>query len=382
MLRRILFIAFLTSVLTMLSPAQVRQADGARYIDQLMSSRFEKEGGDAHELWRRPWRLVVLFNSSHAEDNSSYTDAALTTVRTFLTARMNDGQPHRVWFVPYQLGAYLGPDQAATDLPLNSDSVARIEKLFPRVHFRMMPDGRTPYSSRGGHSNIEARKQVSELLGKSGNPTLIIQLTDIGIGEAPEQMGDEEIRKGDIRTEGVEAAGLVAYESSQTPLQTGSDGRQYSIFAYGPERILVSSTDWTRVLALALLAMAVLSIVGIILARVRDRSWSIGKSPRWSFTIQGNAAVVLEKGESAGIFGPGSRPDDGMFAVLKGEGVPEGKLFGATWTKSGVQLSDFLWEVRVAGSEGAPILSDSAPLTCKDRTSDKSRKIEITIRSI
>jgi hypothetical protein len=359
---------------------QVALPSGDAVIESVVEDRFAREGGQPEDAWKRPWRFVILFNSSQAQNRSAYTNSALQSVRTFLTRRASDGQPHQVWFFPYQLDLYTGPDQSVQGVVLDEEAINRVERVFPRVRFSTLADGITPYPRRGGHNNIGARRAASEQVGQSMQPTLLIQITDIVISEAPGQAADEATRRGEFSGSGTESAGLVQYRAPIDALPTGIEGQTMSLLLYGPSQLFTPKPpearfNWTILLAIVIILVALYILYWIV-------RWLIaaGSMRKWSITLPENAAIVLERGETVSVYGKGAKPSPGeQFAVLKAEGVPDAKLFEVQWQKAGVRFKSHIWSVTSTEDERDPVITQDESLLCLDTTNNKTRQISVKI---
>lgn len=360
--------------------AQTRSMDGATYIETSLRNRIEKEGGDASDLWRRPWRFVFLFNSSQAANKSAYTNSALSTVRTFLARRLQDGRAHKVWFYPYQLDLYTGNTQAVVDQPLTSQTAQLIERVFPRVPFAMRADGTTPYPPRGGHSNLSARQAASEIVGKSTTPTLLIQLTDVELSEAPGSVDDEAVRN-ESRPQGVDAAGLVAYDSVVGHLDTTMPGQRLYVLLYGPEKLASEPTGGPNLLPVVLYTIGGLTAVGLLVVLIRRfGNGAFGANTGWTILLPESASRTINKGESIVVVGPNAPGMTSNSIVLRQEGTPSGKLFELSWSPKGVVIKDHMWEVTCPTSDDPRLISTSARIVCKDKaTGTGTRSIEVKI---
>jgi len=351
-------------------------------VEATLADRFEKQGGDSHTLWKKPWRIIILFNSAQSSFKSAYTNSVLENVRTFLTQRAQDGQPHRVWFYPYQLDLYTGNGESVKDAPLTIESIHQIEKVFPRSPFKTMADGVTPYPIRGGHNNIGARQQVSKIIAKSTIPTIILQFTDVVVGEAPGQDNDELVRGADQRPRGTEDAGLVVYDTKVALLESGVPTQKYSVLIYGPPE-LATKNGMSNFLVPILVVLGLVVLVAGGFFALKNLKIGGATGSKWSITLPNTSSVSLEKGKKVIVYGPGSKPGaDETSVTLSGDDIPAAGLFELEWDRRGVKVNDRLWEVRVASADPETVLISDARLTCKDKTSGSSRFVNIKVNKI
>lgn len=390
---RLLLLIFLLFTVSSAVKAQAALPPSWQLIETVVLDKYAKEGGDPKQVWGQPWRFVFLFNSSHAEGKSAITNAAIETIRNFLSARLNDGQPHELWFYPYQLDIYTGADQSIAGALLSRNSLDHLERVFPKVKYKTLGDNVTPYPDRGGHNNIAARRAVSEIIGRSDKPTLLVQITDVIISEAPGTPNDALVRQSDRVTEGAEAAGLVAYPSPVTTLTAGVNNETYNLLIYGSPELYhadnplssASSGTWGQI---GEDARTTWQIVAIVLAAISLGAlayWSImtTRSIKWSVTLKNSAAVVLVRGESVGVYGPDAKHQTHQQVVtLREDNVPPEKLFELLWDKKGVQLRSALWRVSASRTENTMLHVEDSVIVCVDTTDQSTRRINVKVNRI
>lgn len=362
-----------------------------RLIESTMVSRIEREGGEATQIWSRKWRIIILFNSSNAANNSAYTDLALNTVTEFLRQRVGDPATHEVSFFPYQLDIYSQPDQSVQNAPLTPDTIQRIEQVFPRIPFRMQPDGVTPYPSRGGHDNYQARKSVADLLKESELPTLLIQLTDLAISESPGTPSDDLVRSEDRRPRGVEGLAIIPYDTAYGPIETNSPRQRLNLWLYGPATIAppkspqssetppssqsIPTLFWAVPLGLVVLG-------GLVVLARKLMGGVVSRSPKWAVKLPNSGGVTIEKGELYKVVGRSSQEaNDPNTIVLRDEDIPA-TLFALEWGPSGLKVIDHVWHVETSAAGGVEPLSQTGRLLCQDKTSGEKRFVEIEVSKI
>jgi hypothetical protein len=376
----LLFLCCLFGLLTITAAAQMRGGD---FVKNVIEVTAEKQGLKASEVWNKQWRIVILFNSANSASRSSYTLSSIEAITEFLSERRTDGKSHLVSFFPYQLDLYQDSSKALINVPLTADVVTRVERLVPRIPFKYLGDGVTPYPTRGGHDNFMARKQVSELLGPSKMPTLLLQFSDSVLSEAPGSDNDDSVRETDQRPKGAENLGVVFFPSATQVVPTGDPRQKYSISIYGPEQLSSSrGLDVKRLAVFALVSMGILGALFFLYKAIGGLSF--GTAAKWRVELPGCASIVIGKGETVEVFSKGAQlPPGGNFAVFSQESFPSGKLFEMKWDKQGVRFASHLVKLSDSSGEASFVASSSLEVTAEDTTlSYPTRRLEIKISSV
>lgn len=364
--------------------AQTNVKSASKVIEQAVENAAEKQGGSAGTVWKQPWRFVILFNSSQAKNKSAYTNSVLSGIHEFLGVRSRDGQPHRVSFYPYQLDVYREKAQCVEDLPLNADAINQIDKVFPRIPFKYLADGKTPYPVRGGHDNLMARQIVAESLPTFKGKTLVVQFTDIVISESPGQVEDEVRREQDQRPRGVEKAGLKILETSGGTISTEEPRQSYTVLLYGSEQVVNDSAPGSG----PNLA-PILTVLGVLagLAGLGVAGWMVwskfggvtGKG--FIVTFPGNGPVFLSsKKDVVGVYGKGGNTGEaGPSVILYLDEAPAAKLFEMHRVQNGVKFVDNVWKVSTFDGKLPVVLTHDDELILEDPNANKRRTVKIRI---
>ncbi len=343
----------------------------SEWIEKSLESQIRSQGGKSEDLWRKPWRFALLFNSSQVNNKSAYLESAIIETRTFLTNRLKDGRAHEVWFYPYQLDIYSKAGQCVSGVQLSKESIVQIERAFPKTPFQIRGDGKTDYPKRGGHSNIAAREALQEILGPSQVPTLIIQFTDIGISESPGTEEDAETRRQDQRTAGVDKLGLIAYDPVATPFKTGLPNQTFQVFLYGPESLNGGGPQlpmWE--ILFGIMGFAALAGIGIAVAK----SGLTGSGKNWIVSVARSSEATVRKGQVIAFVGPGGKAEEAdEKRMLDGENFPAARLFSLKATSKGLEILDGVWSC-----DGDRLVTESGKLPMKDENG-KSRTLEIKL---
>jgi len=359
-------------------------------IESTLVSRIEREGGDAEQLWSRKWRIVILFNSSNAANNSAYTDLALTSVDAFLKRRTSDPAVHEVSFFPYQLDIYAREHESVQRQPLTLETVTRIKSVWPRIPFKLQSDGVTPYPPRGGHDNFKARKSAAELLKTSELPTLLIQISDLAISEAPGSPTDGLVRSEDRPTRGVEAIGIVPYETPFGPIATASPRQKLNLWIYGPAKIAPASTSVAQAEPSSnpvsplvwIIPLAVLLLGGGGYLLYKTFGSGIGKAVKWSVKLPNSGGATIAKGETYKVVGAGSENATDPNTIVYRDVDMAATLFALEWTPAGLRVVDHVWHVETSMSGGVEPISKAGRLVCQDKTTGTKRILEIEVSKI